>query len=200
MRVVFLLIAIWITFPVLASAPLDTGLYDDAYIVLDYSGGWTQQAITGAFGGNVQQTTSQSDSVSFQLYSNAFTIFFMYGVGNDSVEVCIDETCTTVATNGAVASGMASFTALGAGLKDVTISKATDDASALDFDALYIHPYESEVVTNETILSNSYSYNGESYTGSIAMSMDAGQVSMIRMLVFIATISTIQLVVSMFKR
>lgn len=185
-----------------AQSPLPSDLYDDSYFVLAYTGAWARVADTNALGNSVSQTTLAGSTVSFQTYATGFDLFYTFTpTGDASVLVCIDATCSTINTNGAPATGRATFTGLPAGLKVVEISKQVADGSDFNFDGIYLHPATpEEVPTTETVLMNEYTYNGELYTGSIAMSMDAGQVAMLRLLVFIAVISTLQLITGAFKR
>lgn len=185
-----------------AQSPLPQGLYDDAYFVLDYTGTWATVADPNALGSSVSQTTTAGDGVTFQTDATGFDVYFTFSnTGDSSITICVDATCSTINTNGAPAHGRAQFTSLPAGLKTVEISKSVADGSDFNFDGVYIHPaVAEEVPVTETVLSSEYTYAGEPYAGSIVLSMDAGQVAMLRLLVFIAVVSTLQLVVGMFKR
>lgn len=164
-------------------APLDEGLKDDTYIVLDYSGSWSQVASAVALAGNYSQTTDITASVSFDVYSEGFTVYFIYEATGSSMEVCIDATCSTVSTVGATARGVAEFTGLSEGLKTVTISKVVDDGLTISLDAVYVHPQEDVSPTpSPNLVYTDFDYEGTTYTGLINLSLSSGEIVIVLLL------------------
>lgn len=166
-----------------SGAPLDQGLKDDTYIVLNYSGSWSQVASAVALAGNYSQTTDISASVSFDVYSEGFTVYFIYEATGSDMQICIDGSCSTVSTVGATARGQAEFTGLSEGLKTVTISKVVDDGLTISLDAVYVHPQQDVSPTPPpNLVYTDFDYEGTTYTGLIDLSLTSGEIVIVLLL------------------
>lgn len=171
-RYVFMALIFFLGASVQAAA-IDSGVIDNDHPAITYTGGWTviTDANGIAYGGTYVQTSSVSDSLTFETTAQAFSLYFIYANNGAAIQVCIDVDCTTVDTSGAPARGVITISELSSGLKTITISKTTDNVNVFNFDALYIHPD----TTNEAhALNYSYEVDETEYTGVLTMSMTAG--------------------------
>lgn len=190
----FLMLAIFIS-PVHA-APLLTGFTDDTSVLISYAGAWAEEENAAAIGVGYSSTVDVNAELTFETIASGFNVFFFFDPLGAEIEVCVDDTCTTINTLGASGVGSAEFVDLELRTKTVTISKTTDDGNVFQFDAVYIHPQlQQEVNPTETIISNAYELeDGATYTGSIHMRIDAGDIAIVVMLGFIAVIHMVQFI------
>jgi hypothetical protein len=184
------------------SATIPPGATDDAYLGLTYVGSWTDVTDGVSYGGSHKMTTDFSASLSFEIYAEDFTYHFLSDPLAGSVDVCVDATCTTVSHTGTAGRGSQAFTALGAGLKSIVISKTTDDATSVTVDAVYIYPeqIQLEVQQPEYINLSTISVSGTDYTVATDLRVTSGDVAIFLMLVFIACISLFHFIYRMANR
>lgn len=174
----------------LLAAPIDTGLADSDNPAFTYSGAWATQEFAYAIGGTARTTSSTSASVSFEVYSDGFTVFFLYGTSGTDMDVCIDEECVTVETAGAAARGRADFTELNTSRKAVTIQPADPlTGSTLAFDGVYIHPSAPDVDTSN--LESQFTFEGVDYTGNFSLSLSAGEVTITLLLIVLILVQLV---------
>lgn len=197
-----ILLAIVIIISTASAAPLPDGLHDDTYPALDYSGTWSDAILSDAYGGGYQETTDSAAILSIEIYAEGFVLFFIYDPSGGNMSICIDDDCSTVvSTVGASGVGRAEISGLATGLKTIEIRKTDPDTSPVGFDAIYIYPTPPAAIVEEvhSTISNEYTLDGESYRGSIVVSVDVGQIMTVLLLAVLVLISLTQIIVRQFE-
>ncbi len=173
------------------ATPLDIGITDSDAPTLTYEGTWTTGTFAYAYGGTARQTTQDGAKVTFETYSNGFTVYLLYQSGGDNMDVCINAVCTVIGTDGIPARASAEFIDLDAGLKEIEIVSRGD----VIFDGVYIHPFQP---LTETI--STFEFGGETYTSNLDFSVSAADVVVILLLAVLATIAFARFVLEMWQR
>jgi len=193
---VFLLFAV----PALA-APVSPGLLDDDSPVLTYTGSWVESSESYAIGGAAR--SASSGSITFDMYADGLTVYFLYSTGGGDMDVCIDSDCVTVSTDGGGASGRVDVTGLGTGLKSVSISPSS--ATSISFDALYIYPNPPDgadtairSISSEFVVTEDETE--VTYTGRYILSYTAGEITLAVLVSVLIIIQTGNLVMWLWYR
>lgn len=179
------------------ASPLTEGITDDRSPVLVYSGLWSSVSNANAVGGGYQSTTDFTATLSLDTYAQGLTIIFYYDPTGDDVSVCVDAECIEVPTLGASGVGRIELLDLGSALKNITVSKVTDDTSMITFDAVYIHPDQPEEQTG--VSENSFTYDGQDYGGVYDLRITSGDAILAVLLTILTTISLFNLIIKIWE-
>lgn len=175
--------------------PVLPGLVDSDSPLPVYSGVWlTDETITYAIGGSARYTNDNTATISFDVYTDGFTLFFLYTPGGGDVDMCIDGDCVTVSTDGTASMGRADFTDLAAGLKNVTVEVTT---TPFYFDALYVFPLPEDV---SSVSSTFTTTGGTEYTSEYHFSFTAGEVATVVLLAMLIIVQVSNLVMWLWHR
>lgn len=149
LSVIFL--AILITFglsqPINAQYVLGAGFYNWDNPAFSYPNHtWSTVVDSLNYFGNRRSsgfTTTTNPEIVFQFWGTAFTFFTIRNSGQTDVNVCVDAVCSYVSFYSASTEYGYSFTVSGLslGVHSVSIKKAVTTNTALNFDALFVHPY-----------------------------------------------------------
>lgn len=117
------------------------GFYDDDLPVplLNYGGAWSVVASGSFYGGEVHRATAAGRTISFKVYSTAFDLVFQHYLAGGTVNVSIDGVVYVVPLTTCACRVFTSFTGMSLGTHNIVIT--TQNASAVDFDALSVYPY-----------------------------------------------------------
>jgi len=178
MKTLLAFLLILTTYKILA-VPLDAGFFDNESPVLTYSGSWTHAVTSSiAINGTTDTSTAVSDTLTFDLFSEGFTLFYLFESDGADIEVCVDGDCIDLATVGGASNGRAEFTDLDYGLKYVSITNT--DGNTFYFDGVYIYP--TDLVTNNSQWSQqsySFSNGGTAYTGVVDFVFSSGEIALV---------------------
>jgi hypothetical protein len=182
------------------AAPLQEGLTDNTNPVLSYSGTWSEiESVDAyAYGGTFQQTTDVSATLTFETYAPGITIFFIYDPLGDDVEVCVDMDCLTVSTLGAASIGSMELSNFAYGLKNITVAKVTNDVSAFNFDAIYIHPYNESEANSEQL--TTFELDGQTYTGVFVLRITSGEAMIVLLLSSLIALQLFSLISQLWRK
>lgn len=169
-----------------AAAPIAPGFVDSTSPIFNFAGSWSTESNVIAIGESVQ--TSAGGSVSFESYTQGFTLYFLYSPNGNDVDVCIDSSCVTLSTLGGESRGKADFTLLPAGQKAITITAS----GVFKFDGIYIYP--DAPPTDESSL---FEFEGETYSGKLENTITTGDALTAILLTVLAVINISQLVIGM---
>ncbi|MEO1442444.1 MAG: hypothetical protein AAFV33_18735 [Chloroflexota bacterium] len=164
--------------------PLAPGtLIDSTSPVLVYSGSWlTDDTVSYAEGGSARYSSNVDASITFDVDTTGFTVFFLYTSGGGNFDVCIDDNpCTTITTDGLPAQGRVTFDELETGLKTVVLDVVS---GPVYFDAVYVYPYTRTGSQTQT----TFTTGGETQTGTYIYSITAGEVAIVVLLVALVVI------------
>lgn len=165
------------------AVPIAPGIVDSDSPILVYNGSWMTVTNPAAVGGSVESTSD--GSVTFDLYTSGFTLFWITGV-NAAIEVCIDAECVALDVSGSGEAGRGDFTGLPTGTKSVIV---TPTAGNFMLDAVYIYPDPPTVEQSSgAVVKDTFDFGGESYSVAYRFSFTAGELVVISLLAFIGTI------------
>ena len=165
-----------------AAVPIDSGLFDSTSPVLLRTGVWTETDFTYAIGASALSTTA--GSLTFDMYTTGFTLFFLYNPAGGDVDVCVDMDCVSIDTAGGESRGRLDMSGYDSGFKTVTV---TPTGGTFYFDAVYIwHDEPMNPMTSG--IEQEFSYGGETHTGFFAFSFTTGELVIILLLTFMAVL------------
>lgn len=124
---------------------MDGGFYDQNNPLITYPN-WTWTIINDSvsyFGSRLSSgfTTSLAPEIQFDFFGDGFTWYTIRNSGQTDVNVCVNSFCNLVSLYNATEDRYSySVSGLGYGTHSVSIKKAVSTNSALNIDAIYIHP------------------------------------------------------------
>lgn len=202
--------------PTADAVPIEPGMHDDRSDLFVYNVDWTEGTATRPVNGTYSRGNVYGDNVTFDTYSDGFTLFFLYISNASAIDVCVNATCTVIYTASnsvdfpsAPASGIrgqVDFTSLGTGLKNVSIT-IIDDPNYVTgddfyFDAVYIHPYEA--VEEETnvgdAITQDFTFENQPYVGALHLNLDAGDIMLILLMVVLVLVQLGSFITGIWQR
>jgi hypothetical protein len=124
---------------ILSSILIGSGVWDDAYLPLEYSGLWSSTSDPSAYEGAYQ--TSSDGTLTFVFEGSSFAIYGVQTVGGGTANVCVDGECVTASWYAPVTLHtveIVSITGLANIEHTVTVTAVGDGDIAID--AIYIAP------------------------------------------------------------
>ena len=175
----------------LSATPIDIGLTESDSPTLTYTGTWITSSYAYATGGTARETSQDGAEVTFETYSNGFTVYLLYQSGGDNMEVCVDDVCTVIGTAGTPTRASAEFVDLGSGLKSIEIVSRGN----VIFDGVYVHPFSPHAQTTTT-----FEFAGETYTSELNFAVSAADVVLVILLTVLAVFMAARFVLELWQR
>lgn len=177
------------------------GRYEENNPLIVFDGTWSTESEVLSSSGSYATSTDAGAVVSFYMRGNALVIYQTVTTTAGLLEICIGETCTSIDSNHIEDAWQIPFLISGFpyGVHEVLITRVSGDALTFDaIDVLDTRAIEESAGTRQ--LTQVFNVGGEDYEGVTNLSLSAGEIGIVLLLVMLVVINIGRLVFDLWQK